>query len=369
MKTAVVFAVATTLAAVAAPALAAEPLTREELQSALTQRDQVIAALEKRIAALETERATPAPAASDAIKTLPQTAVSATSTAAGADEEASLQALSRGLVQHGLLLLAPWSVEVAPSASFSHTQQQGLVLVDTPEGISTVSDQRLRQDAVETAVALRVGLPWRTQFEISAPFDWKRSDSALGDGTEVVHSAQGVGDVQLELSHQFVVERGWLPDLIGAVAWRAPTGSDPYRVPAASVATGSGTNQVTGRLTALKTLDPLVVFSSVSYAYNLDYRETFGKVHAGDTFDWQLGALLAVSPDTSLSFGFDQQFRDVTRVDGKAIAGSDGVAAVAQFGIDQVVNSRTLLDISLGVGLTGDAPDYSVMVSLPIRFR
>jgi hypothetical protein len=34
-----------------------------------------------------------------------------------------------------------------------------------------------------------------------------------------------------------------------------------------------------------------------------------------------------------------------------------------------VINSRTLLDISLGIGVTRDAPDYTIMVSLPIRLR
>jgi hypothetical protein len=56
-------------------------------------------------------------------------------------------------------------------------------------------------------------------------------------------------------------------------------------------------------------------------------------------------------------------------VDGKAIPGGNGVAAVALFGIDQVLSSRVLIDLSLGVGLTRDAPDYTFMISVPIRLR
>jgi len=370
-----VFAVAVAgLAAAAGPCLS-QPLSREELERALARRDQEIAALEKRIAALEGERGAAPRVSGEAVETVPPAPTPVATASArpvvggSSDDDVSLQALSRGLVQRGLLLLPAWNVEVTPSASYSHTQNQGLVLVDTPEGISQVSDQRLRDDAVEASIGLRVGLPWRSQIQVTAPFDFKRQDVALGDGSEVVNSGEGVGDVQVELSHQFVVEHGWAPDLIGAVSLRAPTGSDPYRTKVVDVATGSGTSQVAGRLTALKTLDPLVLFSTVSYNYNFTYRESFGRVHAGNALDWQVGGLLAVSPDTSLSFGFDQQFRGVTRTDGKAIAGSDGVAAVAQFGLDQVINSRTLLDISVGVGVTRDAPDYTIMVSLPIRLR
>jgi hypothetical protein len=281
----------------------------------------------------------------------------------------ALQALSRGLVERGLLLLAPWSVEASPSLTYTHSQIQGLALVDTPQGISTVDSQRQRDDGAEAAVSVRVGLPWRSQVLISVPFDWKREASALGDGTEVSHSDTHLGDIQLELSHQFLVENGWRPDIIAAVSWRAPTGRDPYKAPIAAVASGLGTNQVTGRITALKTVDPLVLFSTVSYSANFPYRESFGRVQAGDSVGLQLGALLAVSPDTSLSFGFAQQFKTVTRVDGAKIPGSDGVGAVAQVGLDQVINSHMLVDVSLGIGVTRDAPDYTLMVSLPIRFR
>lgn len=51
------------------------------------------------------------------------------------------------------------------------------------------------------------------------------------------------------------------------------------------------------------------------------------------------------------------------------VRGSDGTAAVAQIGFDQVLSSRALLDVTFGIGLTRDAPDYSLIVSLPIRFR
>jgi hypothetical protein len=375
MSKAAVLALAAGLAAAAAPAFA-QPLTQEALESALAQRDQEIAALEKRIAALEAERGPSAIPGTTAVATAPPAAApaappgqAATAAGAGLDDEAALHALSRGLVERGLLLLSPWSVEVAPGLSYSHTQVQGLVLADNAQGVSTVNSQRQREDALEGTLSARVGLPWRSQVQLVVPVDWRRQDSALGNGVQVTNSAVHVGDVQLELSHQFLVENSWAPDLIGAVSVRAPTGSDPYRVAVTSIASGAGASEVTARVTALKTLDPLVVFSTLSYSRAFKYRESFGTVRTGDAIDWQLGALLAVSPETSLSFGFAQQFKFVTRIDGDRIPGSDGVAGLLQFGLDQVLNSRTLLDISLGVGVTRDAPDYVVMVSLPIRFR
>jgi hypothetical protein len=366
VKSAAVLAVIGGLA-VATPTLAQE-LTRADLEAALRQRDQEISALEKRIAALEGERAT----AAAPIQTLPASAETpsagtASATRPGADEVA-LEALTRGLVQRGALVIPTWSLEVAPSLSYSHSQTQGLVLVNTPEGISTVSDQRQRNDPGEARLAIRLGLPWRSQIEVRVPFDWKRQDSALGDGTNVFNSEKDVGDVEVELSHQFLVEKGWMPDLVGALSWRFPTGQDPFRVPVANLASGGGVNTFTGRLTALKSFDPLVVFSTLAYSGALSRDETFGRVLPGNVLDWQMGAILAVNPGTSLSFAFVQDFKGNTRVAGVPIAGSNGVAAVAQIGLDQVLSSRALLDVTLGFGVTRDAPDYQLMVSVPIRF-
>ncbi len=369
------FATAIGAAVVLAAPVLAQSVTTEDLQAALRQRDQEIAALEKRIAALEAERRTAATQTTAVATATPPAASAPTTVSAGAaganqgDDAVALQALSRGLVERGALLLPKGSFEISPSISYNHTQKQGLVLVDTPEGISTVSDQRLRDDGLEWAATARLGLPWRSQIQVRVPYAWKRDASALGDGTEISHHDTHLGDVELELSHQFLVEKGSLPAVIGAVSWRFPTGTDPFRTPVTSIASGGGTHQVTGRVTALKTIDPLVFFTTVSYSANLSREERFGRVHPGDTAAWQLGALLAVSPETSLNFGFAQQFKRRTRVDGVSIAGSDGVAAIAQLGVDQVVSARTLLDISLGLGVTRDAPDYQLLISLPIRLR
>lgn len=344
----------------------AQAVSVEQLQSALRERDATISALEKRIAALEAASRSGATAPTG----LEAAAPPQLNPSPGADRgDEELQALSRGLVQQGLLVLPKGQFEVAPSLSYSHSQKQGLVLVDTPEGISIVSSQRQRQDAFDGALTLRYGLPWRSQIQLRVPYSWRHAESALGDGTVVKNHDTHIGDIEVELAHQLVREgHGW-PGLTAAVSWRIPTGRDVFHAASANVATGSGTHQVAGRITAFKSLDPLVAYGSLSYSYTFSRKEDFGRVNPGNTVGLTLGALLAVSPDTSLDFAFTQQFVGHTKVDGQSIAGSQGVAAVAQFGVDQLLSSRSLLSATLGIGLTNDAPDYQFLVSMPIRFK
>jgi hypothetical protein len=363
----------------AAPAYG-QAMNQDELLKALKQRDDAIAALEKRVAALEAREgsavpsATAAGAPATAIATLPAPGHGAASASASvgagvSDDDAALQAISRGLVARGVLLLPKGTVEVTPSLAYNHSIRQGLTLVDTPEGISTVSDQRLRDDGAIVGLGLRVGLPWSSQLQVSAPYGWMQEISSLGDGSQSRSSVVGVGDVSVELSHQFLNEGRYIPSLVAAVGWIFPTGSDPYRTAVvAGVANGGGVNQGTARLTVLKSFDPMVFFATLSYAHSLSIQEPYGRVTPGDVYSAQLGGLLSVSPDTSLSLSFRQDFRGATSVNGTIIAGSDQVPAIVQLGIDQVITRKILLDVSLGIGVTRDAPNYVLAVSLPIRF-
>jgi hypothetical protein len=361
-------AIAAALAA-AGPALA-EDLSREDLLQALKQRDEAIAALEKRVAALESAaHAAPVVNAAPPATAAPSP-VAAVAEAASGDDEAALQAISRGLIERGLLLLPTGAVEVTPTLSYSYRAKQGLALVDTPEGISTVTDERVRDDSVQALLGLRLGLPWSSQLDIKARYGWMGESQALGDGTRKSRSSFGLGDVELALSHQFLAEGRNVPTLIGALTARIPTGADPFRTAAgAALANGEGTYQAGARVTALKSIDPMVLFASLSYATNLARRESYGRVHPGDEIALQVGASLAVSPSTSFSVSFLQDFRNDTIVDKATIAGSDQVASVLQFGLDQVLTRNILLDVTVGVGVTRDAPDYVFAVSLPVRFR
>lgn len=378
------FAATAALAVLACGEAHAQPLTRNELLQALKARDDVIAALQQRVAALERGQAATAQAASPTqaaplqtasgppIATLPgtpRTADPPAATTATQGDEEELQALSRALVQRGGMVLPPWRVEVVPAAAYSARVVQGLALVQTPEGIPTVANQRLRDDQARALLALRVGLPWSSQIEVRAPYNWLRRSRALGDGDHAANDGSALGDVELALSHQFFRESGWRPDLVAGVAWRIPTGRDPFTAPVEAVATGSGFHEVRGRLTAVKSSDPLVFFGTLAYAHELPRTEDFGRIQPGDAIGLDLGAVLSLSPESSLTFSLSQEWRGRNRLDGVGMPGTDSIPASLGLGFQRVLAPNVLVDVSLGVGLTRDAPDYVVQVSLPIRVR
>jgi hypothetical protein len=78
--------------------------------------------------------------------------------------------------------------------------------------------------------------------------------------------------------------------------------------------------------------------------------------------------VLAASPETSLRATFELSRFARTRIAGADVAGSDATVGILELGLAKVLTRRTLLDVSLGIGLTPDAPDFRVRLALPIRF-
>jgi hypothetical protein len=91
-------------------------------------------------------------------------------------------------------------------------------------------------------------------------------------------------------------------------------------------------------------------------------------VQSGDAVFYSLSTYLAVSPETSMRFGFSQTFNSEDSFNGDDIKGSDTTSVSFEAGVSVILNSRTLLDIGGSIGLNDDANDYALRVSLPIRF-
>lgn len=373
-------------------------LTRVELEEMVAQRDAVIRDLLRRVEELERRTvglATPAPlpngtgyvpvpaapagedvaqpvalpppdgaaaARADASTTVAQAEGSAPGTVE-VDDDAIERALERTLVETGVVLLPFGQVEVEPSITYERSVQDFPVFV-TEDGDQLLANQELRRNEVSGRLALRVGLPIDSQLELDAPYQWVDQSavttvlgSPFSDDDSTGHA---FGDVGVGLAATLLRERGYWPDLVARVRWDSPTG----KMSDNGVGLDGGFNEVSGQLVASKRQDPLVFVGSVSY------ETTFEKdgIDPGDELGFQLGTLLAASPDTSLRFILDQRFGDEFEVDGETLSGSDTVQSTLFLGASSLLGRRVLLDVSAGVGLTDDAPDYSVAVALPIRF-
>jgi len=276
--------------------------------------------------------------------------------------EAVDRALERSLVQTGALLLPVGAVELEPRFSYTRQENDAPVIVNQ-DGVQILASDEVRLDDVEAGLTLRVGLPFDSQFTLDLPYSYEQESTAtrarFAGLRERTESATGLDDVSLTFTKTLLRESGLLPSLFGAITWDTDTGDEE-----GEQILGSGFNELGTSLTATKRVDPLVYVGSLSYLYAFEDND----VQLGDQVGASLGAVLAVSPESALRFFVDQTFVSEAEVNGGDVPGSDQVASSLRVGLSSTLTPRALLDIEASIGITEDAPDYALRVSLPIRF-
>lgn len=389
-----VFIAAALVTTIAVPSLRAEEPTVEELQKRIEERDAVIRDLVRRVEALEKQGrpAAALPRSAQRPGTTPTAAATAVPVRPGAfppaaqpaqqqqqqtqqqpapapgqievSEEAAQRALERALVESGALLLPSGVAEFAPGLTYRRRE------VDNPGQIALLTNGQLfasnslvRSNQVEASGLFRLGLPWTSQVEVNVPYDYK-SVTAVNQigGTGVstqTTDAWGFGDPSITFIKQLTTEGEWRPSLFAAVGWDTNLGQRRAGIPL-----GTGFDEITGSLTAVKRQDPIVFTAGLGYAHSLQY----AGVQPGDLYTTSLGMLFGVSPETALRVSPQLAFEDQTRLHNVPIGGSNQVLGTMTFGALSILGPGFVMDLNTDIGLTRDAPKYAIRVSFPIRF-
>lgn len=357
--------------------------------AALHQRDQVIDSLSRRIRTLEMRvsaqplTAPPARPAGAAPPTVaqPSPPQAATPTAPARppaarapsapgqepiDLLAAQRALEQTLVATGVTLLSPGAVQIEPAFTYFRNEQSfpSFLTSGGTLATTTVANSQLRQNIYQGDVAIRVGLPYRSQIELDVPYRFvdQRTNISVGLAgalTDNQASGSDFSDVSVALSKTLADEGVWRPGVIATVAYSADTGGT-----VAGFNLGNGYPILRGQLTAEKSVDPVTLVAALGYGKGFATRG----FSPGNEFDVNVGAYLSASPETTLRFLLNQRFLDTGRLNGRRAVGTGITQSTLVIGASVIVAPHTLLDFSLGVGLTSDTPKYFVRVGLPISF-
>jgi hypothetical protein len=362
----------------------------QQLQQDLRERDAIIRNLLERVGELEKKVNGKSLEAVPAAATLNQvsantSAVAVTPSDDGYDEEErrARAALDRTLVSQGGLLLGSGKAEVETSMSYFNSSADSIsingfsilpVLV-----VGNIQSSRIRRDLILSNVASRLGLPGNFQLDFQTPYGYELVRTVQADGTQSSQSARGFGDLDVALTRQLAKERGSRPDLLASVDFKTKTGKDPFDLGTGEVALGSGFYGLRGRMTAVKSSDPMVLFGSMSYTRNFSAdkfiadpknpgQQILATFTPGDSIGFQMGSVLSVNPEASITFSYDQSFTRATSLNDKPIAGTYLSQGTLRVGGAYIFAPGRTVDLTLGIGLTPDVPNLQFTVGLPLRF-
>jgi hypothetical protein len=214
-------------------------------------------------------------------------------------------------------------------------------------------------------MAARLGLPWDSQLEIGLPYRWTEVESVNKIGfvsTESTTQSEGAfGDLRVGIAKTLLRESLWRPNLVGRITWDTNTG----KLSENGLYLGGGFNEFRGSLTATKRQDPIAFIGGLSCEYSLEEEQ----IKPGPIISANFGSLIALSPETSFQFLLAGAYEEESELSGNEILASDRTITSFVVGISTLIAPRTLLNISVGIGLTDDADDFTIALSLPFRFN
>lgn len=211
---------------------------------------------------------------------------------------------------------------------------------------------------------------------LSLPIMSKYSENPSFSGLS--HS---LGDIGVNARFQpFEVQRG-KPQVTLTGGVRLPTGRSPFKVDAnQGVATGSGYTSFTGGVSLNHVIDPVALFGNVSYTYNLPAKHlsqirsdgsVLKKVAPGNSFGFGLGFAYALSYDITTSFSISESISSSTKLtyaDGTTSKTKIQTGGVMSFGLGVRLSPKTTVNLTAGIGLTADSPNFTLGLSLPLEF-
>lgn len=273
---------------------------------------------------------------------------------------------------------------------------RGLVVYDAIF-LGKIDTDRIRSHQWTADVTGRYTFNDRWQAELKIPYTYRYMDYNAADdnsGLAVASLQDGnIGDISAAVYYRLLTETNSRPDLVWNFRVTAPTGRDPFGIPntpnnasnlndvPSKLATGTGLWGLSTGFSAVKTVDPAILFASFDYTHYL--KGSFddisagdglpGDVQLGDSFGYGLGMAFALSERLSLSLNFNQSFNFEAKqaYEGeqlRKISGTNGNSATMGMGVTWAVNDNLSMVVNWAAGLTQDAPDYMVGIRFPYRF-
>ncbi|USA47185.1 hypothetical protein NDN11_03390 [Acinetobacter sp. C26M] len=238
---------------------------------------------------------------------------------------------------------------------------------------SSLSRLRIEEDANHTLTntfTVQYGLLDNVTLSASLPFVAKKD--LLNDQTTA-----GLGDINFGARWEpFPLKQGRLPlVLFGSLS--SKTGDSPYEVGATELSTGKGYYSVGAGASTRKYIDPVVLFASVSTSYGL--KESGLNQLRGErileSFDpglsggFSFGFAYSFNYDVSLTMSYQQSFNTGAKFyfkDNSSYQSADQSSAMLSFALGVRVSPETIVNGTVGIGLTEDAPDVSLGLSFPL---
>ncbi len=254
------------------------------------------------------------------------------------------------------------------------------------QGTSTIDLFKIettRAHTITNSFSVDYGLLDNLTLTGAMPLVSKFTQSTKFSGTE-----NGLGDLTFGARYQPFVQSNSGPTFTFTGSASLPTGRSPYKqIIGQNLATGSGYYSGTLGVNASQVFDPVALYGSLNVTagksvdnlnqYNDTDQTTLTGLKPGKTIGFGAGFTYALSYNISTSVSFQESVTTGTWITyndpNNGLTGATRktamqVAGLLNFGLGVRLNPKTTINLSAGIGLTTDSPDFSLGLDVPLTF-
>lgn len=288
---------------------------------------------------------------------------------------------------------------IEPSITYSHNSStlvavEGYTVIPALV-VGLINVSQVQRDTFISAFTLRYAFNNRFQMSVRVPYVYteetiRERQAFDGSPVDILNnsSGDGLGDVEGSIQFQFNVQRP--PYFTGSLRVKSHTGEHPYQIKRrrltdqngkdlgfvfAEQPTGSGFWAIQPAISMVYPSDPAVVYWSLSYLWNIKREmgyENGGTINPGDAVGVSFGIGFAVNERTSFSLGYDHSNIHDTQIEHNP---SKIESQFKRFqvgslllGLNHTLSPGVHFNLSLGVGVTEQAPDVQLTLRTPISW-
>lgn len=265
---------------------------------------------------------------------------------------------------------SPFQFDVG--VSYSHSSNNRLVVsgysVIEVINIGTLEVRKINRDMLTTNFRLRY-LTDNTTWEMVIPYSVRRDEvikyadtDEQGEPTIEIYNDNGLGDILLNLQTNLRYGGNVYNNTQINLGIKTTTGRG-YN-PDTEISFGSGYYGLKVGLSHIMQMDPVVLFGSANYFWNIEDEGT----DPGDTMQYSIGMAYALTQNFSLNTRLEHSITVSTVQNNKKIIGTNVNAASLYLGGNYTADNGSQLDFSIGAGLTEDSADFSLQINKPFYF-
>lgn len=251
--------------------------------------------------------------------------------------------------------------------------------------VGSINIQSVDQSYYVGMESLYYGLTNSFELEADIPYVYRTETtvtSLLNTGsnqqTQVNTSGNGLGDIEFGFHYQ-INQSGnngyWILNFIT----KSTTGSNPFDIPVnpqtgvlISQPTGTGFWSFYPSMTVVFPMDPVVFYANAGYVVNIprDFGGTIGLINPGNETNISFGAGFSLNEKASFSLGYDQISVWAPTENGAPIPLTRMLEmGMMMFGYSYTVGPSQYYLLNLATGVTPDAPNVQITISVPLMFN